>query len=46
MFEQLLDALEEALELSVLPDRDGRLHVIAGFCATAARLTKEALARR
>ena len=46
MFEALLDALGEALELAVLPDRDNHLVEIADYCATAARLTSEALARR
>ncbi len=44
MFDNLLDVLEEALDLSVLPDRDDRLNDIAARCATAARLTSEAIA--
>jgi hypothetical protein len=46
MFEALLDVLGDALELAVLPDRDDRLVEIAVYCATAARLTAEALAAR
>ena len=46
MFDALLDALGEALELAVLADRDDRLAEIAAYCATAARLTAEALAAR
>ena len=46
MFDKLLDQLEEASELSILPDRDDHLAVIAEHCAEAARLTAEALARR
>ena len=45
MFDQLLDELDAALELSILPDRDQQLPVIAAHCATAARLTAEALSR-
>lgn len=43
MFEQLLDELDAAFELSILPDRDLRLPTIAAHCAKAARLTAEAL---
>ena len=46
MFDNLLGVLEEAIELSVLPDRDDRLDDIAACCATAAKLTSEAIAGR
>jgi hypothetical protein len=46
MFDNLLDVLEEALDLSFLPDRDDRLDDIAARCATAAKLTSKAIARR
>ena len=43
MFERLLDALDAALEMSILPDRNQRLHEIAAHCAEASRLSSESI---
>lgn len=46
MFDALLEALEQALDLASSADRDDRLAAISVHCVTAARLTSDALARR
>lgn len=46
MFERLLDALEAAIDLASLADRNDRFSEIAAHWDTAARLTTVALAAR
>ncbi len=46
MFEALIDALSEALDLAVRPDRGDRLEEVAAYCLIAAQLTADALGTR
>ena len=46
MFEALIEALSEALDLAVQPDRDDRLEEVAAYCTIAAQITAAALGAR